>query len=327
MEPLGIPVEWGLLLVLAVAVGTDLYLSLLTLAVLPHVLVGADPPGRLGFVSGPWVGISSAILYALGWAVGIGGRWGLVWSVFHLPVKMAAAGALALLLFPGQIGWDLWPAVAAGAGVAGSVHGLRLGWRLILDHGAGLPVSAWLRALAEDTLVVGLLWITFSIHIAVGLAAAATALLILLLLAGPSLRAALFTYHLLRGVARHALGFSDLRPAERLPGWIRRAVNEGSGTEVSGVRGMRAAVAGLAEGGAFRTGWFVHGPRGPAFLYRTPGRIREVDLVQGPPSIAPERGGVIKVTWQPPAEGFALLVPLGAPLEELRRMILPPGDA
>jgi len=312
------PTEWAVLVLLAVAVGLDLYLALLVLVLLTHLSGISAPVGQLGTLSGPWIGGLATILYLVGWAMRRGRRRMLAWETFHVPVKMAAAGLLVLLLLPDRSGLGLWIPVLASACVAGGVQTLRLGWDTILAHDTSRDRKGAFRAVGEDALVIALISLGLAVNPLLGGMAALIVLLAVGAFGGPALRAARFTPHLFRGMIRHALGISELRPIDRLPGWIRRTVEARTGTSATGIRGTRAALLGLPDGGIFRSGWFVQCPEGPVFMYRTLGNVWEVNLFQGRPAGVRRQPDLLRVDWRDEDGRFAVLLPRSAPEGDFR---------
>jgi hypothetical protein len=312
--------EWALVVVLSLALGLDLYLTILALVLLGYLPVASAHLGQFEQLASPWILSASVILFALGWWVE--GRRGLVptWELFHLPARMAAAGLLALLVLghPGMPELQA-PVVVAGL-IAGGVQILRIGWGVILTRGLDRTSNPTTRRVLEGTLAVALLAIA-AIH-GPGTALIGASLILLLLLGTclPPLRAAAFTRHLVRGQLRDLVGSSEWRPHDSLPGWIRRRLVDRAGVSIRGARGARAALVGVSQAGFFRPGWFVLGPRGPVFMYRTPGRVWEVDLFHGRPTLIRTHPELVRVDWRDQDGRFLLFLPRSIQEAEFRKL-------
>lgn len=304
----------------ALALGLDLYLSLLALAVLGYLPIGLTEPGQLEHLASPWILLAAAALYGLSWFPERHRATVLAWEAFHLPARMVAAGLLALLLLshPGMP--EVRPHVLAAAGIAGGVQLLRVGWGIILTRGMGRALRPRGRRLAEGGTGLGLLWLALVHSPLFGLAAAGVILVLLVATSVPPLRAARFTLHLLRGQLGNLVGATAWRFHERLPRWIRRRVESRAGAAVRGTRGVPAGLVGVPDAGLFRAGWFVLGPEGPVFMYRTPRQVWEVELFRGRPTLIRAHPELLRVDWRDQDGRFALFLPRSIPEEEFREL-------
>jgi hypothetical protein len=315
--------EWLLLVPLALALGIELYLTLLVLVVLAYLPMVGLPGGMAGLAS-PWIAAVVLILYVAGWKIEEHRDRFLVWELFHLPVRFVAGGLMAFLLMPppaGFLSWDVvpWTAIFLAAGLATGVQFLRIGWSLVVTRALDLPPGRGTRILAEDLVAVGLLLTTFLWAPLAGVVVSLALLLFLLWWAGPFYRAARFAPRLLGARIRSLVGASEWTPFPHLPSWIRRRV-EGGDLPHQGVRGVRAALVGVPDTGILRDGWFVLGPSGPLFLYRTPGQVWEVALFRGQPYGARAHEELLRVDWRDQDGRYALLLPRGAPETEFRKV-------
>jgi hypothetical protein len=312
--------EWALVVVLALALGLDLYLTLVALVLFAYLPMAPALAGQLEHLGNPWALLAALILFAVGWWVE--GRRGLVpvWEVFHLPARVAAAGLLALLVLdhPGMPEPQA-PVVVAGV-IAGGVQILRIGWGVVLARGLDRAPSPRIRRVLEGILAVALLAMA-AIH-GPGAALVGASLILLLLLGTclPPLRAAAFTRHLIRGQLRDLLGSSEWRPPDSLPGWVRRRLVDQAGVSIRGARGVRAAIMGVSQAGFFRPGWFILGPEGPVFMFRTPGRVWEVDLFHGRPTLIRAHPELVRVDWRDQDGRFLLFLPRSIQEAEFRKL-------
>jgi hypothetical protein len=312
----GLSPEWWVLIPLAVALGLNLYLVLLGLVLLSHVPGAATPPGDLGSLSGPWAAVAAAGLYGLGWLAGRSRPGLLAWETLHLIVTSVAAGLLGLLVFHERGGAEAWAAALVSAGIAGGVHGLRLGWGTLLEHLRTRVPKPPARSLGEGALALGLLWAALH-HPETGSILAGAILLALAASGAPGFRAARFTRHLLRGLGRSLIGDVAWRRGRALPVWIRRSLRRSGASDAIGPRGVPAGLLGVAGAGLFRDGWLVVSPEGVGFHYRRLGRPWRVDLSRAEPVRGRAHEDLLRVDWRDPDGEFALLLPLDAPEEEI----------
>jgi hypothetical protein len=315
-----IPPEWALVVVLAVALGLDLYLALLALVLLGYLPLDPGHTGRLGDLASPWILPVALLFFAMSWWVE--GRRRLIpaWELFHVPARIVAAALLALLVLrhPGMPEPQA-PAIAAGI-IAGGIQVLRIGWGVILTHGVDGAPRPGTRRILEGATAVGLLLVAHIHSPRIALIGAALLLLVLLGTSLPPLRAAAFTRHLLRGQLRELIGSSEWRPHDSLPHWVRRRLVDRAGVSIQGARGVRAALVGVADAGLFRGGWFILGPDGPSFMYRTPTGTWEVDLFQGRPTLIRAHPEMVRVDWRDREGRFLLFLPRSIQEEEFRTL-------
>jgi hypothetical protein len=306
--------------VLALALGLDLYLTILALAILGFLPVEPAHFGQLDLLGSPWIFLAALILFALSWWVEA--RRGLVpaWELFHLPTRVVAAALLALLVLnhPGMPGLQA-PVVVAGL-IAGGVQLLRIGWGIILTRGVDRAPTPRTRRVLEGSTAVALLAVAAILGAEAALIGVGLILLLLVATCIPPIRAAAFTRHLIRGQLRDLVGSSEWRSHEFLPGWIRRRLVDRAGVPVQGARGVRAALMGVSQAGFFRSGWLVLGPRGALFMYRNPGEIWEVDLFRGRPTLIRAHPELVRVDWRDEDGRFHLFLPRSIQEEEFRKL-------
>ncbi|MEX2295152.1 MAG: hypothetical protein WD804_02440 [Gemmatimonadota bacterium] len=311
LQELPVP-EWAALVPLALALGVVMYLTLLGLAVVPHVPAVPPLPGDLEFLATPSVMVPAALLYLLGWMVRRRRIPELVWEGGNVGVRAIAAGLLALLVIP-EGGVAGKAAAALGTGVAaGLLQLLRLGW-ITLDHQGGIvPARRWIQKLGADTGALGLLWLTL---LSPGPAALLAGVVLVALAAGggPAYRAGRLSLVALVGLFRVAAGRSGWRHRRALPSRVARRVRSG---HLDGKAGIRAAPAALLRrdgGRSFQDGWLVASAEGPWFLPRS-GRVREgfplAHRVIGVPIRSPL---LTEVELRDPGGDMILMVPVGGP--------------
>jgi hypothetical protein len=306
--------------VVALALGLDLYLTILALALLGFLPVELAHFGQLDLLASPWILLAALLLVALGWWVE--GRRELVpaWELFHLPARVVAAALLALLVLshPGMGG--LQPPVVVAGLIAGAVQVLRIGWGVILTRGVDRAPSPRTRRVLEGATAIALLAVAAILGAGTALMAGALVLVLLVGTSIPPVRAAAFTRHLIRGQLRDLVGSSEWRPHQFLPRWIRRRLVDRAGVPVQGARGVRAALMGVSQAGFFRSGWLILGPEGPMFMYRTSRQIWEVDLFRGRPTLIRAHPELVRVDWRDEDGRFHLFLPRSIQEEEFRKL-------
>lgn len=314
--------EWLLLLPLALVLGLNLYLTVLALGLLALFPAGPTLPGDLETLGSAWALVPAALLYLLDRFPGKSDLNRFLWETSHVVVRLAAVPLLTLLLFHGRSLGEAWTAAAVAGSVAVLVQGLRTGRAILLPHRREGTLPGPVRALMED-LGGAVLLVAALYHPGGGAVAAALLLSTLLLSERAALRAALFTPHLLRGLAWDLTGTPVWRDADDLPPWITPGERRSGLRDDGPVRGTPAAVIGVPGSDPFRRGWIVVGPEGPVFHYRTSGRLGKVDLREARPVGSGAQATVLGVDGPDPDKPLRLLLPRGVPVEEVAGRALP----
>ncbi len=295
---------------LAVALGIDLYLTVLLLGVAS--LTALELPGGLVALGYPLAPVMAAVLYVTGIVMA---RWpsaDLLWSVAHLVVKPLAAGLLTVLLLEGEEPGVVALAATVAVLVVLQIQSWRIGGRLMVRLGSERPPSALLTGLLEDVLVLGILAVAVQgPPVSTGVASGVAALSVL---AGGSVnRGTRFSLRLLRG--RIAGGLFPRRwiPAGELPTWVRRVADDPP-PHVSTVRALPAGACRLPSGRRFERGWMTVSRSQWLFLHRRGREVGELDLASLPPPDIDNRGVCSRMRFDGPGKrSLVLLLPADGP--------------
>ncbi len=316
-----IPADWAVLILLSLAAGISLPLLLVVPLALTVLLPLAPPAGGIGLLATSAPAALGTLLLLTGLLVraapGVRQLWRGVLALSVLPTALILP---VLALDPGRSGWSHVGAVLIAVVLAGSTQGLRLGGELLnawgsdgTDEDAGRPRRGPLSreegagAALAVLLVLGA-WTGPGLFVIPALVLWLLAMLRL----KPRLRACRFATVLGSGVARHLAGDFGWRTGRAVPDWIPRPPSDG------GKRLLRGTPAGWSASvgrGTFQDGWFVTGPDGPAFFYRSPLRTWEVEL--GPASRGPgEKESLswgVRIPMTLEGDPHVLLLPRNAP--------------
>ncbi len=262
---------------LALAVGTDLYLTVAVLGAALRMGWEQAPPGGLADLSAPWIVAMAALLWAMEFWVERTPSAALVWNVVHGVVRPLAAGLLVALLLQGFPPLWVIPAAVAGALVAFLTQAARTGWSLLLwlthqVHPPRLLVSA-----AEDALVLALVTLLIDQPRA-AVVAGGFVLSAAVLWAPAHLRAFRFAVRLVWARTWGSLGPRRWREPGRFPRWLRRALEDDRMAPGGALRGSPAAAVAFPDTGTYRGGWLVVRPGQPLFLWRGGGQVHAVEL-------------------------------------------------
>lgn len=275
----------GAALGLALAVGLDVYLTLLLLALGP--LAGWPVPDSVEHLGSGWVVATALMLYALEIAVERHRPVAVFWHGLHAVARPLAAALLATLFIQGPEVGALWkvagPVLAAG--VAALTHLARCGAALLswlADDRAARPS---LVAALEDALVLGLVALALDAPV-LALAVVGILSLSAAVVGRPVLRAGAFSHRL-----AWKRSFGSLHPfrwiqEDELPADVAREVAR---IERPLGRTLKAAPAGgVRFGGSagLRRGWLVVGTPDPRWVTRGMGgtQITVLDM-DGPQSV------------------------------------------
>ena len=155
----GIPPALLAALPLAAAAGVDLYLTLVLVAVAPHLGFGEGlPEGLLTSLGATTPLIMAFCFYVLEFVSERSKTVGVFWHIPQVLVRPVAAGLLALLVLEGTTvvgGPWLWAGVCAL--LAALAHGFKTGAAMLGWLYAVQAPSRLLMSIAEDVVVVGLI--------------------------------------------------------------------------------------------------------------------------------------------------------------------------
>ena len=255
-------------LVLAVAVGLDLYWTLFLVSVAPYA--GWEVPTGLGGLATPLVIALAGSLWVM---EAVAERWPAIATFWHLVQALArpvAAGLLAFLVLDGvSTGVSLAITVPlTGAALALLVHAAKGGWFLLGWLTPDPPARPAFVSALEDTVTLGLVALAFDAPL-VGGGVVVALLLALVLFGGALLRAGGFAYYL-----AWSRSWGSLRPfrwaaEDDLPGDLAGEVAAIPRPLGHRLKVTRAAGLHFPGTGVFRSGWVVLGPADPRWVCRT----------------------------------------------------------
>ncbi|TVP57972.1 MAG: hypothetical protein EA351_04775 [Gemmatimonadales bacterium] len=280
----GIPADWATLVLLSLAAGLSLPLLLVVPLALTLTLSLAPSDGGIALLATPAPAALGTLLLLTSLLVRGAPGVRQVWrGVLALSVLPAAVILPVIALDPDRSGWAFIAAAVLAVLLAGSTQSLRVGGELL---------HSWKSAPADDRTQPHrvpprretLAGVALAVLLVLGTWTSPWLFVIpalLLWTAGmirlrSRLRACRFGAALVRGVARHLAGESGWRTGRVIPDWIPRPSLDG---EKAPLRGAPAGWGSSESVEEFQDGWFVTGPDGPAFFYRSPLRTWEVDLV------------------------------------------------
>jgi len=311
----------GAALGLAVAIGLDVYLTLLLLALAPLGAWRTPEPALL--LGSPWIVATAAALYGAELIVERTRPLAVYWHIVQALARPLAAALLAhLILDPEVVG----PAIRligpiATALVAGLVHTAKCGGGLMAWLSEDWPVRRGFLVTLEDVTAAGFVALSLDAPLVAGLLSLAFVAL-LAGVGGAALRAGVYGHALawarswgsLRGfrwLGEHELPADVVQELEKLERSLGRSL------KVAPAAGFRLDASGL-----FRPGWLVVGAQHPHWVTRsiTGCRVTALDL-SGPKGMRVE-SVFMQVGQNPggPSMVFPRNGPTAATLEaELRR--------
>ena len=279
-----------LVLPLAVGAGLDLYLTLFLLGVAPTLPWWSHPlPGALGDLNAlPVVGVVGVMYVLEAWAERRPSS-SLLWNATHALIRPVSGALLIALLLHGSDPVVLVAGAVAGGAITSLTHAVRSGDAILRRLDPGPDPDPRLLSAFEDVVVLGLVAASLDAP-RPALGAAGAVALMGIPLARSRVRAFVFATRLT--AARVFQTFRQRRwtPTERLPRWVRAALDDDILAPGGGLRGARAGVLGMRGFARFTTGWlvvrgdrpvFVHGPEGGV------GRLAELNALT-PTDVADE---------------------------------------
>ena len=271
---LGLPPLLLLLLPLAVAAGTDLYLTLLVLGL--SAWLGDWAPGGDSLIplGGQLSLLGLTLLYLIEAAAELRPLSALAWHNLQLLLRPLGGMLLGLILVNGASpGVSALVAVAAGL-VAAFAHVLSWGGGLLLRISPQGRVSPATFNLALDTATLALVVLALE-RPAWGFVAAGLLLLTGLVAGGGLHGVTRFGASLLWGRIWEFSSPPGWIPSEDLPPWILREAGEDPS---GGLRALRAGALGIPGVRGFRDGWVVERGRDLFFMFTATTRPRMVPL-------------------------------------------------
>jgi hypothetical protein len=269
------PVLAGQVLGISFACGLNLYATVAALGLFARLgIIQELPPALHGLQS--TVVIATAIaLYLVEAIVDRVHHADSLWDTLHTFIRPPAAALLVLGMLWGH-GLPLQVGAAAVAFTIGlAAHGTKAGFRLALNA-TRQPGRTTRISTAEDLAAVAFAFAAFE-YPATALAAGALVLAILAV-RGPRLwRAFLFGFRCLASWVRTLFTTPGWRDIQRVPRRLRALLDDPP-LGAAPLRAAPAAVHELPGVGAYRNGWLVLTPDGPAFLFGGILGARRVDL-------------------------------------------------
>lgn len=277
---------WALAAGLGVAAALAPWATVLTLGALAALSGGPwEVPGDLQGLGSIWVLIPTLALAVAAMLVHTRQvTWG-IWELLHVPVRLVLPPLLLLLALSGPPGGPradpsgLGGALLLALSASMLVVLLRWGWTISGEAmGRRAPHEsmrgAALLALAAAGLSLALVLQPIPTGAVVVILAGAAAFT-----SGPALRVAPMAPRLVQALAVALGGGEGWRAGEDLPRWVR---DEGGSKRNPGpdVRGTPAILYPDGGDGELRAGWLVGRRGAPTFLFRSPGRVWEVDLAE-----------------------------------------------
>jgi hypothetical protein len=273
-----LPAELLILAPLALAVGIDLYLTLLFLGAATTTPWWSHPlPGALSDLDSPWILIVSGAFYLLEFSAERHAPTSLLWNAFHAVIRPLAGALLALLLLDGASLLVVVPAALLAGVLASLAHAVRSGGAIVRWLGSVTTPHVLLVTLLEDSIVLGL--VTLALDAPLWALSVSAALAIVTALATPShARAFAFAVRLVTGRAFQTLTQRRWMGPEELPWWVRRALEGDVLAPGGGLRGSPAGAHRLPGAPRFATGWVVIRGSSPVFVFLRGARVGAVDL-------------------------------------------------
>ncbi|MGD8287761.1 MAG: DUF4126 domain-containing protein [Gemmatimonadota bacterium] len=263
-----VPVEWVILVPLAIAAGIDLYLTLLFLGAALTTQWWQPPlPGSLGELDSLGVVVTVGAFYVLEFVAERYPPAGLLWNAFHAVIRPVSGALLAMLLLEGQG----LPIVLGGAVLAAMLtslaHAVRSGSAILRWLSPATTPHVLLVSLLEDALVLGLLtlvldrpwwalWVSGVLVVAVIPGAASHA------------RAFAFAVRLVAWRTFQTLVQRRWLGQDELPPWVRRSLEGDVLAPGGGLRGSPVGAFRLPGVPRFATGWVVVRGGSPLFVHR-----------------------------------------------------------
>ena len=255
-------------LVLAAAVGLDLYLVLFVVALAP--LGGWTVPVGLEGLSTPLVATLAGSLLLMEFVAERSAAVAAFWHLVQSFARPVAAGLLAFMVIESISGPAAlqWVVPITAAAVAFLVHAAKVGWFLLGWLSSGAHARPLLVSLGEDSVALGLASLAFDAP-RVGAGLVLTAVLLLVTVGRALLRAGGFSHYLAWSRSWGSLLPFRWRGEEELPRDLAAEVAAiprplGHRLKIARAAGMR-----LRVGGLFRPGWIVVGPADPRWVCRS----------------------------------------------------------
>jgi hypothetical protein len=322
-----IPPELLALAPLSIAVGLDLYLTLLFLGAVPTTGVWPSPlPGTLNDLDSVGVLVMVGAFYILEFAAERFPLLGLAWNSIHAIIRPLSSALLALLLLDGLPTWLIAVGAVLAAGIASIVHAVRTGSSVLRWMGAGPAVSPLLVSLAEDVAVLALA------SLALDLPGAAFVLSAFVLVAGARLAPSLlraFRFGMRLALERVATPTSTRRwrSHDELPRWLRTFLEDEHALPPGPtLRGAPAGAWGVSTRRRFHRGWLVIRQGAPTFVRRGREGILETELTDTPGGSITDRALFRRVDLGgSPGTRFVLVGSSGPSSESLRAEFDPRG--
>jgi len=278
-----VPVEWMMLVPLAIAAGIDLYLTLLFLGAALTTPWWEPPlPGALGELDSLGVVLTAGAFYILEFAAERYAPPALLWNAFHAVIRPVSGALLALLLLDGQG----VPVVVTGAVLAAALtslaHAVRSGSAILRWLSPATTPHVLLVSLLEDVLVLGLLTLMLDQP---RWALTVSGLLVLAVIPGAAshVRAFAFAVRLVAWRAFQTLVQRRWLGQEELPGWVRRSLEGDVLAPGGGLRGSPVGAYRLPGAPRFAIGWVVVRGGSPLFVHRrrpTPGSVLDLGALE-----------------------------------------------
>lgn len=315
LETLTLPalLALGSILAGSIAAGLNLYATIAALGIASLTgLTAPLPAGLSGLENGVVLG-TALVLLAVDALADREPAFAGTWNLAHTPIKGAAAATICAAAVTRLDPLDEALLCAAVAILAGLVHAVRFGQRVM--NRAPEPPTGSLRltiaeaALAATLAVLALAWP----RVASG--AGVIALLALLALGASRWRAFRLALAVQRARLRRLVGGGGWIEPSRMPGWVRRTLPDmRMGTPP---RGARAAALDTRGMGRFRPGWLVVAPGATRFLTRSLRGTRVIEL--DPASTTVVTDGSLGTVYSCDDTGRFLVLPDGPRSDRVMR--------
>ena len=268
------------------ACGLNLYITVAALGLLSRLgVIEGLPPGLRGLEALIVIG-SALTLYLVEAVIDKVRHADSLWDTVHTFIRPPAAALLAIgALWAAPVEWKVAGAAFAFF-VALAAHATKAGFRLALNTGTLRWRPAWI-SLTEDVAAVAFAVAALEAP-ATALIAGAAALLLIALFGHRLFRAFALGMRCLHAWLRALFAPPRWREAPELPRDVHGLLAEAP-LGAAPPRGTRVGINGIRGVGAYRNGWLVITPDGPAFFYRARFRARRADL-PAPTSVTIDRG-------------------------------------
>ena len=277
---------------LGLALGVDLYLTLILIGVIAHLEWAPPPPGRLGEISSLSVLLVPALLYlAELTAERLPPLVHFAWHAFQALVRPLGAILLGILLLHGE-GLVVLVSGSAVMGLLASLsHAAKVGGGFLRQVGSPGALSPWVAGFGEDTLALVLVAVSLE-SARLGLATGILGVALLLFAFPAHIRAFAFAMRAIRVTLTAAVTATEWVDAGRLPRWVRDLVATTPELQGPIVRGTRVGCQRLPGAGTFRSGWILSGVESPCIAFKASRSARVIPL-EGLGAVSVDPGQIV----------------------------------